>query len=112
MIVTSVDHEGLRSGFDIKLMRKISKNASIPVIAHGGAGNFEHVLRVIKETSISGVSVASLLHYTYCGYFNFKKKKIILVIMNFYSVKKKQNKNKNIIKELKIFLKQNKINVR
>ena len=37
LIVTSVDHEGLRSGFDIKLMRKISKNASIPVIAHGGA---------------------------------------------------------------------------
>ena len=58
-----LDHEGLRSGFDIKLMRKISKNASIPVIAHGGAGNFEHVLRVIKETSISGVSVPAYTLY-------------------------------------------------
>ena len=97
LIVTSVDHEGLQSGFDVKLMRKISKNASIPVIAHGGAGNFEHVLRVIKETSISGVSVASLLHYTYCSYFNFKKK-IILVIMNFYSVKNNKIKNKILLR--------------
>lgn len=112
LIVTSVDHEGLRSGFDVKLMRKISKNASIPVIAHGGAGNFEHVLRVIKETSISGVSVASLLHYTYCSYFNFKKKNNIGNYEFLLSKKNNKIKNKNIIKELKKFLKQNKINVR
>jgi len=112
LFITSVDHEGLRSGFDIKLMKKISKNVSIPVIAHGGAGSFKQVLRVIKETHISGVSLASLLHYSYCDYFKFKKKKIIGNYEFLLSRKKNKTKNRNIIKDLKNFLKKNKINVR
>lgn len=112
LFVTSVDHEGLRSGFDIKLMKKISKNASIPVIAHGGAGSFEQILGVIKETSISGVSLASLLHYKYCDYFKYKKKNTIGNYEFLLSKKKNRIKDKNIIEDLKNFLKKNKINVR
>ena len=46
-----------------------------PVIAHGGAGKFKHVLKVINETNISGVSL-SFFHYGIFNKFNFKSKNI------------------------------------
>ena len=75
LIVTSVNYEGLGNGFDINIIKKISNSVNIPVIAHGGAGNFKHVLDVIKQTKISGVAVSSLLHYACVSY--FKKKCLV-----------------------------------
>ena len=74
--ITCVNNEGLQSGFDINIISKICKNVNIPIIAHGGAGKFEHVLKVIKETNISGVSLSSLLHYGIFNKFNFKSKNV------------------------------------
>ncbi len=111
LILTSVNNEGLREGFDVKLIKQISKSVKIPVVAHGGAGNFNQVLNVIKKTNISGVMIASLFHY---HYLNFVGSKILKKIGNIEYLKnfKKRKVKKNLIKELKEYLKRNKINVR
>ena len=109
IILTSVNHEGLQEGFDIKLTKKISNIVKIPVIAHGGAGNFGHILNVIKQTKISGVSVSSLLHYDTAKAFPLKKNKIGNFSFLENSLKKNFNNN---LKKLKQFLKKNDINVR
>ena len=63
IIITSVNNEGLRKGFDLNITKKISNAVSLPVIAHGGAGSFKHIYEVIKNTNISGEGIASMLHY-------------------------------------------------
>ena len=55
--------QGTWEGFDIELIKAVTDKVSIPVIAHGGAGNFEHVYDVIKSAKVSGVGIASILHY-------------------------------------------------
>ena len=111
LILTSVNKEGLREGFDVKLIKQISKSVKIPVLAHGGAGDFNQILNVIKKTNISGVMIASLFHY---HYINFVESKISKKIGNVEFLKnfKKKKVKKNLIKELKKYLKRNKVNVR
>ena len=58
IFLTSVNNEGLMKGFDIKITKLVSNKVKIPVIAHGGAGNFNHIYDVINSTNISGVSVS------------------------------------------------------
>tara|TARA_Y100000361_G_scaffold53510_1_gene46737 strand:- start:587 stop:1441 length:855 start_codon:yes stop_codon:yes gene_type:complete len=65
IVITSVEKEGTGTGFDLSLVKKISENASIPVIAHGGAGSINDVVSVISESNITGVCLASCLHYEY-----------------------------------------------
>ncbi|WP_428741976.1 imidazole glycerol phosphate synthase subunit HisF [Tenacibaculum sp.] len=72
LVVTSVDREGTGEGFDIDLVKMISESVSIPVIAHGGAGSMEDILRVIKEGRADAVSIASILHYGVIETNNFK----------------------------------------
>jgi imidazole glycerol-phosphate synthase subunit HisF len=110
IFLTSVNKEGLKSGFDIDIIEKISSKLNIPVIAHGGAGNFEHIKKLIKNTNIDGVAISSLLHYSAAPYFIKKFKNIGNT--HFLKTLKKETKKTNVIKNLKIFLKKNKINVR
>lgn len=63
LLVTSVDKEGTRRGFDLALMNLISKRVSIPVIASGGMGEIADVIELVTKTEISGVAIASSLHY-------------------------------------------------
>jgi cyclase len=63
LIITSVDQEGCGEGFDTDLIKLISSHLSIPVIAHGGAGNAEHVYEAIKKGKADAVAIASILHY-------------------------------------------------
>jgi len=63
LIITSVDCEGSGDGFDIELTKMIANNLSIPVIAHGGAGNINHIQDVIINGKTDAVSIASILHY-------------------------------------------------
>ena len=69
IFLTSVNKEGLKSGFDTNIIEKISSKLNIPVIAHGGAGNFEHIKKLIQNTNIDGVAISSLLHYSAAPYF-------------------------------------------
>lgn len=63
ILVTSVDKDGTGSGFDLDLVKVIAANASVPVIAHGGAACIQHMLDVFEQTEADAVAVASMLHY-------------------------------------------------
>ena len=67
IILTSVDREGTGKGFDLKLLKKLANELSIPVIIHGGAGKLEHLKEAIIEGQASAVSIASMFHYHYLG---------------------------------------------
>tara|TARA_B100001778_G_scaffold316062_1_gene302636 strand:- start:229 stop:987 length:759 start_codon:yes stop_codon:yes gene_type:complete len=63
LLVTSVDKEGMAKGFDSELIKEISSNVSIPVIASGGMGKLEHLSDVIKLGGADAVAMAHVLHY-------------------------------------------------
>jgi imidazole glycerol-phosphate synthase subunit HisF len=110
IILTSVNNEGLKKGFDIKLTNAVSRSVNIPVIAHGGAGNFKDIYEVIKKTKISGVGLASILHYDALNYFpKFDPKVGNTTYLK--NISKPKNK-KNIIHQLKKYLSLKGIKVR
>ncbi len=63
ILITSVDREGTRSGFDIDLLHEISSAVSIPVIASGGLGTVEHLVDAITRGGVQAVAMAHVLHY-------------------------------------------------
>ncbi len=63
LLVTSMDRDGTQIGYDIDLMKKISKMVNIPLIASGGVGNLDHMVEGIKEGNASAVLAASIFHY-------------------------------------------------
>lgn len=63
VLLTSVDQEGTRKGFDIDLARLVSQTVSVPVIISGGMGSIDDMLDVLNETTIDAVSMADILHY-------------------------------------------------
>lgn len=65
ILLTSVDKEGTGTGMDLELTALVSKELSIPVIASGGVGNIKHVEQVLKETEVSAIALASLIHYEF-----------------------------------------------
>ena len=62
ILLTSVDREGTRRGFDIELCSAVSQAVSIPVIISGGMGSVEHLVDVIREGSADAVAMADILH--------------------------------------------------
>ncbi len=62
LLVTSMDKDGTQSGYDIELMKIISSNVNIPVIASGGVGTLDHLVEGIKSGA-SAVLAASIFHY-------------------------------------------------
>jgi cyclase len=63
ILVTSVDREGMRAGFDVELVRAITEVVDVPVIASGGMGKLEHALEVIEHGGADAVAMAHVLHY-------------------------------------------------
>ena len=63
ILLTSVDQEGTRKGFDCELVRAVSEAVTIPVIASGGMGSIEHILEVVKRGKADAVAIADVLHY-------------------------------------------------
>lgn len=63
LLITSIDQEGTAKGYDIELIKRIAPEVSIPVIACGGAGNPEHIAKVIQEGHADAVSAAHIFHY-------------------------------------------------
>ena len=64
ILLTSMDKDGTKSGFDIELLHMISKSISIPVIASGGAGTLEHLKDAIVNGFADAVLAASIFHYS------------------------------------------------
>ncbi len=63
ILLTSMDCDGTKAGYDIELTRLVSGNVDIPVIASGGAGNKEHFLEALTDGKADAALAASLFHY-------------------------------------------------
>ena len=63
ILLTSVDREGTRKGFDIALVKAVSAEVAVPVIASGGMGKSEDLLAVVNEGGADAVAMADILHY-------------------------------------------------
>ena len=63
ILLTSVDREGTRKGFDIALVKAVTAEVSVPVIASGGMGKPEDLLEVVQEGGADAVAMADILHY-------------------------------------------------
>lgn len=63
ILLTSVDREGTRKGFDTALVRQVTDAVPVSVIASGGMGKVEHLVEVVKEGHADAVAMADVLHY-------------------------------------------------
>ena len=63
ILLTSMDADGTKNGYDIALTRAVSQAVSIPVIASGGAGNLDHMVDVLTEGQADAVLAASIFHF-------------------------------------------------
>lgn len=73
ILLTSVDREGTRNGFDVDLVAAVAANVSIPVIASGGFGRAEHLSQVVAEGHADAVAIAAALHYGDTGIAELKQ---------------------------------------
>ncbi|MGR9045929.1 MAG: imidazole glycerol phosphate synthase subunit HisF, partial [Gammaproteobacteria bacterium] len=63
ILLTSMDRDGTREGFDLALTRAISEAVTVPVIASGGVGNLEHLARGVLDGKADAVLAASIFHF-------------------------------------------------
>ena len=63
ILLTSVDQEGTRKGFDCELVRAVSEVVPVPLIASGGMGTVEHLADVVNTGKADAVAMADILHY-------------------------------------------------
>lgn len=63
ILVTSVDQEGTRKGFDVELARAVCEAVPVPMIVSGGMGTVDHLVEVVREAHPDAVAIADALHY-------------------------------------------------
>lgn len=63
ILLTSIDREGTRKGFDVALTKAISSTVTVPVIASGGYGEAQHLIDVVQQGAADAVALADALHY-------------------------------------------------
>jgi len=63
ILLTSMDHDGTKNGFDNGLLRKINDTINIPLIASGGAGNQQHFVDTFQQANVDAALAASVFHY-------------------------------------------------
>ncbi len=63
ILLTSMDADGSKDGYDIELTRRVAEAVGIPVIASGGAGNLEHMVQVLEQGRADAVLAASIFHF-------------------------------------------------
>ncbi len=73
ILLTSMDCDGTKDGFDVGVTKAISKEVKIPVIASGGAGKISHFYDVFKKTGATAGLAASIFHFREIGIANIKK---------------------------------------
>ena len=64
IILTSIDRDGTMKGYDFETISYVSKVINLPVIASGGAGEFNDIYNLVKNSEISGLAAASIYHFT------------------------------------------------
>ncbi len=63
ILLTSMDHDGTKNGFAVEITRQVSESVSVPVIASGGAGNYEHFLEIFDKGKADAALAASIFHF-------------------------------------------------
>ena len=63
ILLTSMDHDGTRAGFDNIFLKQVNNAVNIPVIASGGAGNIQHFVDVFEQSNVDAALAASVFHY-------------------------------------------------
>lgn len=63
ILLTSMDFDGTKNGFDIRMLNKISEVCQLPIIASGGAGKIEDFTEVFTDTKVTGALAASIFHF-------------------------------------------------
>lgn len=64
LLLSSIDRDGTMQGYDNELIQRVSSAVSIPVIASGGAGNYDHMLQALEKGRATAVAAASIFHFT------------------------------------------------
>lgn len=73
ILLTSIDHDGTKNGYDLKLLREVSESVKIPIIAFGGVGKWEHFKDGFNIGKVDAVSAANIFHYTEHSTYKAKK---------------------------------------
>lgn len=63
LLLTSMDADGTKGGYDIALTKKVSEAVDVPVIASGGCGTIDHIVKVLKDGKADAALAASIFHY-------------------------------------------------
>lgn len=63
ILLTSMDKDGTKFGFDLDMLNAVARVVDVPIIASGGAGNSDHIIEVFQKTSATGALAASIFHY-------------------------------------------------
>ena len=63
ILLTSMDADGTKDGYDLELTRAVSEAVAVPVIASGGAGNLDHLAEAVTEGKADAVLAASIFHF-------------------------------------------------
>ena len=63
IVVNSIDEDGMKKGYDLELLKKITNAVNVPVVASGGAGKYEDFLEAVKYAAVDGVLAASVFHF-------------------------------------------------
>lgn len=64
ILITSIERDGTMEGYDLDLIKRVAERVNIPVIASGGAGNYEDMYQAIAYADASAVAAASIFHFT------------------------------------------------
>lgn len=64
ILITSIERDGTMSGYDLELVSSVAAAVAIPVIASGGAGNYQHMVDAVRQGGASAVAAASIFHFT------------------------------------------------
>ncbi len=64
ILLTSIDRDGTFDGYDVDLTKAVTQAVRVPVIASGGAGNYQHMVDVLKDGGADAVAAASIFHFT------------------------------------------------
>lgn len=63
ILLTSMDKDGTKSGFDLDMLKAVAGVVDVPIIASGGAGNSDHIIEVFQKTPVTGALAASIFHF-------------------------------------------------
>lgn len=64
LLITSIERDGTMTGYDVETIKMISENIEIPIIASGGAGNYDDLYKVITDAKVQAVAAASIFQFT------------------------------------------------